>query len=75
MTSVNHQKSLEVAVTFSEILVMTRQKSHAFDSEKVGRYSTCHMTKYPTIHGVHEHQQFIAKEQSQGLNKQTHKAN
>ena len=31
-------KSLEVAVTFSEIPVMTRRKSHIFDSEKVGRY-------------------------------------
>ena len=35
----NRRKSLEVARTFSEIPVMTRQKSHAFDSEKVGRYS------------------------------------
>ena len=32
-------KSSEVAVTFSEIPVMTRRKSHAFDSEKVGRYN------------------------------------
>ena len=31
-------ESLEVARTFSEILLMTRQKSHTFDSEKVGRY-------------------------------------
>ena len=30
----NHPKSSEVAVTFSEILVMTRRKSHAFNSEK-----------------------------------------
>ena len=37
-SSENRRKSLEVAWTFSEILVMTRQKSHAFDSEKVGRY-------------------------------------
>ena len=34
------RKSLEVAVTFLEILVMPRQKSHTFDSEKVGRYIT-----------------------------------
>ena len=32
------RKSLEVAGTFSEIPVMTRRKSHAFDSDKVGRY-------------------------------------
>ena len=38
-SSESRQKSLEVARTFSEILVMTRQKSHAFDSEKVGRYT------------------------------------
>ena len=37
-SSENHRKSSEVAWTFSEIPVMTRQKSHAFDSEKVGRY-------------------------------------
>ena len=37
-SSENCRKSLEVARTFSEIPVMTRQKSHAFDSEKVGRY-------------------------------------
>ena len=30
-------KSSEVAVSFSEIPVMTRRKSHTFDSEKVGR--------------------------------------
>ena len=34
----NRRKSSEVARTFSEIPVMTRHKSHAFDSEKVGRY-------------------------------------
>lgn len=34
----NCQKSSEVAGTFLEILVMKRQKSHAFGSEKVGRY-------------------------------------
>ena len=34
----NCRKSSEVTRTFSEILVMTRQKSHAFDSEKVGKY-------------------------------------
>ena len=34
----NRRKSLEVARTFSEITVMTRQKSHAFDLEKNGRY-------------------------------------
>ena len=32
-------ESSEVAWMFSEILLMTRQKSHAFDSEKVGRYT------------------------------------
>ena len=32
-------KSWEVAVTFSEILVMTRRKSHTFESERVGRYT------------------------------------
>ena len=37
-SSENHRKSSKVARTFSEIPVMTRQKSHAFDSEKVGRY-------------------------------------
>ena len=34
----NIRKSSEVAQTFSEIPVMTRQKSHTFDSERVGRY-------------------------------------
>ena len=38
--SENRQKSSEVARMFSEIPLMTRQKSHAFDSEKVGRYKT-----------------------------------
>ena len=38
-SSENRRKSSEVARTFSEILVMTRQKSHAFDPEKVGRYT------------------------------------
>ena len=38
-SSENHRKSSEVARTFSEIPVKTRQKSHAFDSEKVGRYT------------------------------------
>ena len=38
-SSGNRRKSSEAARTFSEILLMTRQKSHAFDSEKVGRYS------------------------------------
>ena len=38
-SSENRRKSSEMARTFSEILVMTRQKSHAFDSEKVGRYN------------------------------------
>ena len=33
------RKIIEVAVTFSEIPVMTIRKSHAFDSEKVGRYT------------------------------------
>ena len=31
-------KSSEVARTLSEIPIMTRQTSHAFDSEEVGRY-------------------------------------
>ena len=31
-------KSLEIAGMFSLIPIMTRQKSHAFDSEKVGSY-------------------------------------
>ena len=39
--SENCQKSSEVTWTFSEILVMTRQKSHTFESEKVGRYTMC----------------------------------
>ena len=34
----NFQKSSEVAVTFSEIPVVMRQKYHAFDSKKVGKY-------------------------------------
>ena len=38
-SSENRRKSSEVARTFSEIPVKTRQKSHAFDSEKVGRYT------------------------------------
>ena len=37
-SSENGRKSSEVAGTFSEIPVMRRRKSHAFDSEKVGRY-------------------------------------
>ena len=40
-SSENRRKSSEVARTFSEIPVMTRQKSHAFDSEKAGRYTNC----------------------------------
>ena len=36
-SSKNHPKSLEVAGTFLEILVMARWKSQTFDSEKVGR--------------------------------------
>ena len=39
-SSKNHRKSLEVAVTSSEIAVMTRRKSHTFDSKNVGRYVT-----------------------------------
>ena len=39
MSSRNHRKSSEVAVTFSEMVVMMRRKSHTFDSEKVGRYT------------------------------------
>ena len=38
-SSENRRKSSEVARTFSEIPVMMRQKSHAFDSGKVGRYT------------------------------------
>ena len=38
-SSENRRKSSEVARMFSEIPLMTRQKSHAFDSEKVGRYT------------------------------------
>ena len=37
-SSENRKKSSEMAWTFSEISVMMRQKSHAFNSEKVGRY-------------------------------------
>ena len=37
-SSENCRQSSEVTWTFSEIPVMTRQKCHAFDSEKVGRY-------------------------------------
>ena len=37
--SENRWKSSEVAQTFSDIPVMMRQKSHAFDSEKVSRYT------------------------------------
>ena len=37
-SSENGRKYLEVAGTFSEVAVMTRRKSHSFDSEKVGRY-------------------------------------
>ena len=36
----NRRKYSEVARTFSEIPVTMRQKSHAFDSEKLGRYMT-----------------------------------
>lgn len=35
--SENRRKSSEVTGTFSEIPSMTRQKSHTFDSKKVGR--------------------------------------
>ena len=37
-SSENRRKSSEEARTFSEIPLMMRQKPHAFDSEKVGRY-------------------------------------
>ena len=37
-SSENRWRSSEVARTFPEIPVMTRQKSYAFHSEKVGRY-------------------------------------
>ena len=43
-SSKNRRKSSEVARTFLEIPVMTRQKSHAFDSEKVGRYIISKLT-------------------------------
>ena len=43
-SSENLRKSLEVTWMFSEIPVMTRQKSHAFDSEKVGSY-TCQLSR------------------------------
>lgn len=36
----NHSKPLEVAGRFSEIPFMTRQKSPAFETKKVGRYTT-----------------------------------
>ena len=38
-SSENGRKSSEVTGTFSEIPVLTRLKAHAFDSEKVGRYT------------------------------------
>ena len=38
-SSENHQTYLEVDYMFLENLVMTEWKSHAFDSEKVGRYN------------------------------------
>ena len=37
-SSENRRKYSEVSRTLSEIPVMTSQKSHAFDLEKVGRY-------------------------------------
>ena len=40
-SSENRRKSSEVARTFSEIPFMTIQKSHAFDTEKDGRYMIC----------------------------------
>ena len=43
-SSKNHRKSSEVAQTFSVIPGMTRQKCHAFDSEKVGRYMVTNNT-------------------------------
>ena len=38
-SSENRRKSSEVVRTFSVIPLMTRPKSHAFDSEKVGRHT------------------------------------
>ena len=38
-SSENRRKSSEVARTFLEIPIVTRQQPHAFDSEKVGRYN------------------------------------
>ena len=48
-SSENHRKSSEVASTFLEIPVMTRQKSHGFDSEKVGRYSNLLADSWPMV--------------------------
>ena len=43
-SSENGRESAEVARAFPEILVMTRQKSHAFHSEKVGWYTKLLLT-------------------------------
>ena len=48
-SSENRWKSSEVARTFSEIPVVARQQSHAFDSEKVGRYT---ITRLGVISGL-----------------------
>ena len=45
-SSDNRRKSSEVARTFWEIPVMTRQKSHALDLEKVGRYMMISSTSH-----------------------------
>ena len=42
-------KSSEVAGMFSEILVITIQKSHVFESEKVGRYTFLVQSSATTI--------------------------
>ena len=49
MSSGNLRNSSEVTVTFSEISVMTRWKSYAFDSEKVGRYINFHTDIHVTL--------------------------
>ena len=54
-SSENRQKSSEMAQTFSEIPVMMRQRSHTFDSEKVGGYTIdftgkdCHHSNTATV--------------------------
>ena len=47
--SENRRKYSEVARTFSEIPVMMRQKSQAFDSEKLGRYMLQQNTRHCVV--------------------------